>query len=86
VTPAATTITWNTPAAIVYGTALSTAQLNCDGRRRHRRARWSYTRSKASCSTPGTHELSVTFTPAACELRRVDEDRDADRDAGGDDD
>src|SRR4029079_14310538 len=28
VTPAPTTITWNTPAAIVYGTALGSAQLN----------------------------------------------------------
>jgi hypothetical protein len=36
VTPAATTITWNTPAAIVYGTALSDDAAERDGRRWHR--------------------------------------------------
>jgi surface antigen len=64
VTPAATTITWNTPAAIVYGTALSTDAAERDGRRRHRRT-LVYTPLEGVVLNAGTHELSVTFTPAS---------------------
>jgi surface antigen len=85
VTPAATTITWTTPAAIVYGTALSTTQLNAtvDG---GIAGTLVYTPLEGVVLNAGTHELSVTFTPASRELRRVDEDRDADGDPGRDDD
>jgi hypothetical protein len=80
VTPAATTITWNTPSAIVYGTALSTAQLNAtvDG---GIAGTLVYTPAEGVVLNAGTHDLSVTFTPRR-ELRGVDEDRVADRDAG----
>jgi hypothetical protein len=82
VTPAATTITWNTPAAIVYGTALSTAQLNAtvDG---GIAGTLVYTPLEGVVLNAGTHELvgdlhagvanyaastktvSLTVTPAA---------------------
>jgi surface antigen len=64
VTPAATTITWNTPAAIVYGTALSSAQLNAtvDG---GIAGTLVYTPLEGVVLNAGTHELSVTFTPAS---------------------
>src|SRR4029079_14572471 len=64
VTPAATSITWNTPAAIVYGTALSTAQLNAtvDG---GIAGTLVYTPVEGVVLNAGTHELSVTFTPAS---------------------
>jgi hypothetical protein len=64
VTPAATTITWNTPAAIVYGTALSTTQLNAtvDG---GIAGTLVYTPLEGVVLNAGTHDLSVTFTPAS---------------------
>src|SRR6185503_5170506 len=64
VTPAATTITWNAPAAIVYGTALSNAQLSAtvDG---GIAGTLVYTPLEGVVLNAGTHELSVTFTPAS---------------------
>jgi surface antigen len=64
VNPAATSITWNTPAAIVYGTALSTAQLNAtvDG---GIAGTLVYAPVEGMVLNAGTHELSVTFTPAS---------------------
>src|SRR6185503_17159950 len=63
VTPAATAITWNTPSAIGYGTALSTAQLNAtvDG---GIAGTLTYTPAAGVVPNAGTQELSVTFTPA----------------------
>jgi hypothetical protein len=81
VTPAATTITWNTPSAIVYGTALSTTQLNAtvDG---GIAGTLVYAPLEGVVLNAGTHELSVTFTPAIAKLRGVDQDGVADGDAG----
>jgi surface antigen len=64
VTPAATTISWNTPAAIVYGTRASAAQLNAtvDG---GIAGTLVYTPLEGVVLNAGTHELSVTFTPAS---------------------
>jgi hypothetical protein len=60
-------ITWSTPAAITYGTALSATQLNAsatgvggsvlDGT-------FVYTPPAATVLSAGTHTLSATFTPA----------------------
>jgi len=54
------TITWATPADIVYGTALSATQLNATAS-----AAGSFTYSPAlgSVLSAGTHTLSVSFTP-----------------------
>jgi hypothetical protein len=53
-------VTWNTPAAITYGTALSSSQLNAstgvDGT-------YSYSPSSGTVLGAGTQTLSVTFTP-----------------------
>jgi hypothetical protein len=64
VTPAATTITWKAPSAIVYGTALSSAQLNAtvDG---GIAGTLVYAPLEGVVLNAGTHELSVTFTPAS---------------------
>jgi hypothetical protein len=53
-----------TPAAIVYGTALSTTQLNAtvDG---GIAGTLVYTPAEGVVLNAGTHELSVTFTPAS---------------------
>src|SRR4029079_13966738 len=61
VTPAATTITWNQPAAIVYGTALSTTQLNAtvDG---GIAGTLVYTPLEGVVLKAGTRDPSVTFT------------------------
>jgi surface antigen len=55
---------WNTPAAIVYGTALSSAQLNAtvDG---GIAGTLVYTPLEGVVLNAGTHDLSVTFTPAS---------------------
>jgi alpha-L-arabinofuranosidase len=54
-------ITWATPAPVVYGTALSTAQLNATAS-----VPGTFTYSPAAGATPaaGTNTLSVTFTPS----------------------
>ncbi|MFN8538618.1 MAG: MBG domain-containing protein [Thermomicrobiales bacterium] len=54
------TITWNTPAAITYGTALSATQLNASTG-----VAGSFAYTPAAGATPGagTQQLGVTFTP-----------------------
>ena len=60
VVKATPTITWATPADIVYGTALSATQLNAtasaDGT-------FTYTPAAGASLNAGVHILSVTFTP-----------------------
>ena len=60
VTQAAPVITWNNPANIVYGTALSATQLNATAS-----VGGTFAYSPAAGTTPatGTDTLSVTFTP-----------------------
>ncbi|WP_433969096.1 beta strand repeat-containing protein [Tunturiibacter gelidiferens] len=59
VAQAASTVTWATPAAITYGTALSASQLNATAS-----VPGTFTYSPASGTlAAGTHTLSVTFTP-----------------------
>src|SRR4029079_4465931 len=64
VTPAPTTITWTTPAAIVYGTALSSTQLNATVNGGIAGA-CVYTPAEGAVLDAGTQTLSVTFTPAS---------------------
>lgn len=54
-------ITWNTPAAITYGTALSTAQLNASA---NVPGSFEYSVASNTVLNAGTHTLSVTFTPS----------------------
>ena len=60
VTQATPVITWNNPAGIVYGTALSGAQLNATA---SVAGSFVYTPAAGSIPTAGTDTLSVTFTP-----------------------
>ena len=62
ITQAATssTITWNTPAAITYGTALSVAQLNASSTIA---GSFSYSPAAGTVLGAGTQTLNVTFTP-----------------------
>jgi hypothetical protein len=53
-------ITWATPAAITYGTALSTAQLDATS---PAAGTFAYTPAVGATLTAGPHTLSVTFTP-----------------------
>jgi len=55
------TITWATPAAILAGTALSATQLNATD---NIPGTFVYTPAAGTVLTAGTHNLSVTFTPA----------------------
>src|SRR6185369_11988998 len=64
VTPAPTTISWTTPAAIVYGTALSSAQLNATVNGGIA-GTFIYTPAEGAILDAGTQTLSVTFTPAS---------------------
>src|SRR6185369_7576093 len=64
VTPAPTTISWTTPAAIVYGTALSSAQLNATVNGGIA-GTFIYTPAEGAVLDAGTQTLSVTFTPAS---------------------
>ncbi len=57
----APTITWHTPAAIAYGTALSSAQLDAVASVPGTLA---YTPASGTVLQAGTHTLSVSFTPA----------------------
>ena len=54
------TITWLTPAAITYGTALSSMQLNATS---SMGGTFSYTPAAGTVLSAGQHQLSVTFTP-----------------------
>ncbi len=56
----ATTVTWTTPAAVVYGTALSAAQLNATA---SVPGTFGYTPAAGTILPSGDHTLSVTFTP-----------------------
>jgi Flp pilus assembly CpaE family ATPase len=61
VTKATPTITWPTPAAIVYGTALGGAQLNATA---EIPGKFVYIPAGGAVLAAGTHTPSVTFTPA----------------------
>jgi hypothetical protein len=61
VNKATPTITWATPAAITYGTALSGAQLNATSG--GVAGSFAYAPSSSTVLSGGTHTLSVTFTP-----------------------
>jgi RHS repeat-associated protein len=54
------TITWATPAAITYGTALSATQLNATA---SVAGTFAYSPASGTVPTAGTQTLSVTFTP-----------------------
>jgi hypothetical protein len=54
------TITWNTPAPITYGTALSSTQLNATA---SVAGTFSYNPAAGTVPAAGTDTLSVTFTP-----------------------
>jgi hypothetical protein len=53
-------ITWAAPAAITYGAALSSAQLDATA---NVSGAFAYTPAAGTVPDPGTHTLSVTFTP-----------------------
>jgi sugar lactone lactonase YvrE len=61
VTQLTPTITWATPASITYGTALSTTQLNATASVAG--TSFVYTPAAGTILTPGSHTLSVLFTP-----------------------
>ncbi|MGB9464501.1 MAG: hypothetical protein WBR10_05265, partial [Candidatus Acidiferrum sp.] len=54
------TITWTTPSAITYGTALSATQLNATA---SVAGSFAYTPPASTILNSGTQTLSVTFTP-----------------------
>ena len=58
--PVSTTITWRTPAAIAYGSALSVMQLNATS---STAGTFTYTPAAGSVLQAGSNTLSVTFTP-----------------------
>jgi hypothetical protein len=60
VTKATPIVTWPTPAAISYGTALSATQLNATSLIP---GTFAYTPAGGTVIAAGTHILSVTFTP-----------------------
>jgi MinD-like ATPase involved in chromosome partitioning or flagellar assembly len=60
VTKAASSVTWPTPAPIVYGTALGDAQLNATA---SVPGRFVYSPGAGEVLAAGTHTLSVAFTP-----------------------
>ena len=60
VDPAATKISWNKPAGITYGTALSSAQLDATA---SVPGTFSYSPDAGAVLTAGPQTLSVTFTP-----------------------
>ena len=60
VTQAAPVITWNNPASITYGTALSATQLNATA---SVGGSFAYTPVAGTVPASGTDTLSVTFTP-----------------------
>ena len=60
VTQTTPTITWATPAAIVYGTALSSTQLDATA---NTPGSFSYSPAAGTVPVTGSQKLSVTFTP-----------------------
>jgi hypothetical protein len=60
VNQAASTVTWNAPAAITYGTALTATQLNATA---SVPGTFAYNPTSGTVLTAGSHLLSVTFTP-----------------------
>ncbi len=60
VNPAAPVVTWATPAAITYGTALTGTQLNATA---SVAGTFAYTPALGTTPTAGTQTLSVTFNP-----------------------
>ncbi len=60
INPAASSITWDSPSEIGYGTALSSAQLNAEG---SVDGSLVYDPPAGTVLPVGTHELSVTLTP-----------------------
>src|SRR5439155_5985316 len=60
VDPATPVITWNNPANIVFGTTLSSTQLNATA---SVPGNFVYTPAAGSIPATGTDTLSVTFTP-----------------------
>jgi len=54
-------VTWQTPAPITYGTALSAAQLDATA---NLPGAFAYSPQAGTMLSAGNHELSVTFTPA----------------------
>ncbi|HEY6849424.1 MAG TPA: Ig-like domain repeat protein [Terracidiphilus sp.] len=60
VNQATASITWATPAAIIYGTALGATQLDATA---PVAGAFAYTPALGTTLTAGTHTLSVTFTP-----------------------
>ena len=76
VSKATPAITWPTPAAITYGTALSATQLNATGRRSVP-GTFVYTPASGTVLGAGVGQtLSVTFTPTDTgELHHRDGDR-----------
>src|ERR1700739_284970 len=58
--PATPVITWATPAAITYNTALSAIQLNATA---SVAGTFVYSSAAGTVLTAGAHTLSVTFTP-----------------------
>jgi hypothetical protein len=61
ITQATPTLTWNTPAAITYGTALSAVQLNATSG--GVAGTFAYTPAAGAVLGAGSHTLNVTFTP-----------------------
>lgn len=61
-------ITWSTPAAIVYGNALSAKQLNASCKIA---GRFVYSPASGAILAAGTQTLSVTFTPSVTGYRAV---------------
>ncbi len=61
VAKATPTLSWPTPATIIYGTALDDAQLNASA---PVPGRFDYSPAPGELLPPGIHTLSVTFTPA----------------------
>jgi Pro-kumamolisin, activation domain/Bacterial Ig-like domain (group 3)/MBG domain (YGX type)/FG-GAP-like repeat len=59
--PSSSPIAWASPASILYGTALSGAQLNATSAAA---GTFSYSPAPGMVLQPGQHALSVTFTPA----------------------
>ena len=60
VTKTTPTITWPTPAAIIYGTALSATQLDATA---NVAGTFAYTPAAGTVLKAGSQTLSVTFTP-----------------------
>ena len=60
ITQATPVVTWATPAAITYGTALSATQLDASA---SVAGTFTYATPAGTVLTAGTHTLSVTFTP-----------------------